>query len=272
MDIFKKNMEYKISATTTLFKLYIDYLSVDLSNFFRNDSNRGRNIHVILSFVDILLNIDLTDVFGETLLETNKKELKLLEVFIDKFLATGRNLTNIKKENINVLCVAKILEDEDLFNLFREAKFAGNYFRKVSKKPYMKDFKQYCNSEKPKGFTQSVLELHNALSHLAIFLLQDDQSDLFNNIDKAKNHIYRSILDYYKIMIRFSINEIQQKDLLTQSFYSIREQEFLFLGQDLKHKKINFFNPQNQLIEKVDIIKAYKTLFNTINNILDPSV
>ncbi|ECP5912413.1 hypothetical protein FUB23_09360, partial [Campylobacter jejuni] len=208
MDIFKKSMEYKVSAATTLFRLYIDYLTIDLSNFFRNDSNRGRNIQVILSFMDILLDIALIDVFGQTLLEDNKKELKLLEDFIGDFLATGRNLKKIKKRNIDALCVTKILKDEDLFNLFMEAKFAGNYFREVSKKPYMKDFKQYCNSEKPKGFTQSVLELHNALSHLAIFLLQGDQSDLFNNIDKAKNHIYRSILDYYKIMIRFSINEI----------------------------------------------------------------
>ncbi|MCW1368738.1 hypothetical protein OLQ19_04655 [Campylobacter jejuni] len=98
MDIFKKSMEYKVSAATTLFRLYIDYLTIDLSNFFRNDSNRGRNIQVILSFMDILLDIALIDVFGQTLLEDNKKELKLLEDFIGDFLATGRNLKKIKKE------------------------------------------------------------------------------------------------------------------------------------------------------------------------------
>ncbi|EFV08639.1 hypothetical protein CSS_0552 [Campylobacter jejuni subsp. jejuni 305] len=57
--------------------------------------------------------------------------------------------------------------------------------------------------------------------------------------------------------------------MLTKSFYLIREQEFLLLGQDLKDKKITFFNPKLEKEEQQDIMIAYKILFETIDEILE---
>ncbi|EHW0428013.1 TPA: hypothetical protein RJ349_000568 [Campylobacter jejuni] len=266
----KKN---KIELTNRLFKCYIDYLRVDLSNFFRNDFDKGRNIDVIVSFRDIFGNILFFDCIGSLLLSNTKDDLDKLEVYTSRLLKKGRNLADIKKENISLSCIEKIFSDDkgimELTNLFGEILYAAKRFRESSVKPYMEGFKQYCNGIQYKGFVQSVLEVHNAFSHLAAFLYQGDPEDPFKNIDKAKSHLYRAILDYYKILIRFSINKIKKKDVLTRSFYSIRKQEFLFLGQNLENKKIVFFNPENEHEEQENIMIAYKILYETIEEILE---
>lgn len=270
MNLLQTNIEKnKIELTNRLFKCYLDYLQVDLSNFFRNDSDRGRNIDVIVSFRDIFANILFSDHINGTLLSDTEYDLDKLEIFTNKLLKKGRNLTKIKKDNINSSCIKKILEDDQIVNLIGETLNAAGYFREASIKPYMKDFKNvYCDcskygklvkpiinkakesilsifkqskDDKYNGFVQPVLEVYNAFSHLAAFLHQDNPEDPFKNIDKAKSHLYRAILDYYKMLIRFSINEVKKKNLVAKSFYSIREQEFLLLGQNLEKKKINFF-------------------------------
>ncbi|HDV7508729.1 TPA: hypothetical protein RJ362_000407 [Campylobacter jejuni] len=298
MNLLQTNIEKnKIELTNRLFKCYLDYLQVDLSNFFRNDSDRGRNIDVIVSFRDIFANILFSDHINGTLLSDTEYDLDKLEIFTNKLLKKGRNLTKIKKDNINSSCIKKILEDDQIVNLIGETLNAAGYFREASIKPYMKDFKNvYCDcskygklvkpiinkakesilsifkqskDDKYNGFVQPVLEVYNAFSHLAAFLHQDNPEDPFKNIDKAKSHLYRAILDYYKMLIRFSINEVKKKNLVAKSFYSIREQEFLLLGQNLEKKKINFFNPKEEQEEEQNIMIAYKILFETIDNILE---
>lgn len=298
MSLSQTNIEKnKIELINRLFKCYLDYLQVDLSNFFKNDSDRGRNIDAIVSFRDIFGNILFFDQIDSTLLSNTKHDLDKLDIFIKKLLKKGKNLTKIKKDNINTSCIKKILEDDQIVDLIGEILNAAGYFRESSEKPYMKDFKNvYCDCSKinkliksiinkakedilsilkqskdgkSNGFVQPVLEVHNAFSHLATFFYQDNPEDPFKNIDKAKSHLYRAILDYYKILIRFSINEVKKKDMLTKSFYLIREQEFLLLGQDLKDKKITFFNPKLEKEEQQDIMIAYKILFETIDEILE---
>lgn len=300
MNLSKVDIEKtKLELTKKLFECYIDYLRVDLSNFFRNDSHRGRNIDVIVSFRDIFGNILFFDHIGSTLLSDTKHDLNKLEIFTNKFLKKGRNLDEIKRDNINLSCIEKIFENSEnsIIDLFGELLNAAGYFRDSSDKLYMKDFKSvYCDcskfnklvksiinksrenilnifkqseDDKINGFVQPILEVHNAFSHLAAFLYQNNPEDPFKNIDKAKSHIYRAILDYYKILIRFSINEVKKKDILTKSFYSIREQEFLFLGQNLEKKKITFFNPKIEKEEQQDIMIAYKILFEMIDEILE---
>ncbi|ECP5912087.1 hypothetical protein FUB23_07480 [Campylobacter jejuni] len=303
MNLSKADIEKnKLELTKKLFECYIDYLRVDLSNFFRNDSDRGRNIDVIVSFRDIFGNILFLDRIGGTLLSDIKHDLNELEIFTNKFLKKGKNLDKIKKDNIKLSCIEKVFENDEngenkIVDLFGELLNVAGYFRESSEKPYMKDFKNvYCDcskinkliksiinkakedilnilkqskDDKSNGFVQPVLEVHNAFSHLAAFFYQNNPEDPFKNIDKAKSHIYRAILDYYKILIRFSINEVKKKDILTESFYSIREQEFLFLGQNLEKKKITFFNPKIKKKEQQDIMIAYKILFETIDEILE---
>ncbi|HEG0493301.1 TPA: hypothetical protein SB542_000926 [Campylobacter jejuni] len=303
MNLSKADIEKnKLELTKKLFECYIDYLRVDLSNFFRNDSDRGRNIDVIVSFRDIFGNILFLDRIGGTLLSDIKHDLNELEIFTNKFLKKGKNLDEIKKDNIKLSCIEKVFENDEngenkIVDLFGELLNVAGYFRESSEKPYMKDFKNvYCDcskinkliksiinkakedilnilkqskDDKSNGFVQPVLEVHNAFSHLAAFFYQNNPEDPFKNIDKAKSHIYRAILDYYKILIRFSINEVKKKDILTESFYSIREQEFLFLGQNLEKKKITFFNPKIKKKEQQDIMIAYKILFETIDEILE---
>ncbi|EOI3894984.1 hypothetical protein ACMTZY_001808, partial [Campylobacter jejuni] len=116
-----------------------DYLQVDLSNFFKNDSDRGRNIDAIVSFRDIFGNILFFDQIDSTLLSNTKHDLDKLDIFIKKLLKKGKNLTKIKKDNINPSCIKKILEDDQIVDLIGEILNAAGYFRESSEKPYMKD-------------------------------------------------------------------------------------------------------------------------------------
>ncbi|EOI9783731.1 hypothetical protein ACMYIN_001900, partial [Campylobacter jejuni] len=90
------------------------------------------------------------------------------------------------------------------------------------------------------------------------------------NIDKAKNHLYRAAIDYYKMFIRFSIEKSKNnRNNIFESFYSIREQEFLLLGKDLMKKNIEFINPTTGNKQLEYISEAYRKLFIAIKNDLD---
>lgn len=45
---------------------------------------------------------------------------------------------------------------------------------------------------------------------------------------------------------------------------SIRENEFLLLGEDLKNKKFNFYDPSLKTLRKINILEAYKIIFEEI--------
>ncbi|EJE0173305.1 hypothetical protein M3L10_000268, partial [Campylobacter coli] len=117
-------------------------------------------------------------------------------------------------------------------------------------------------------FVQSLLEFNNALSHLIISISSDSEAIQQKNIHSAINHLYRATLDNYKIIIRFTIGKISNEDIVT-SFLSIRKQEFLLLGQDLKDKNINFYSPNNKKYEEKNIIQAYQELYKAIDEILE---
>ncbi|EIL6670461.1 hypothetical protein NB024_001440, partial [Campylobacter coli] len=119
-----------------------------------------------------------------------------------------------------------------------------------------------------KVFVQSLLEFNNALSHLIISISSDSEAIQQKNIHSAINHLYRATLDNYKIIIRFTIGKISNEDIVT-SFLSIRKQEFLLLGQDLKDKNINFYSPNNKKYEEKNIIQAYQELYKAIDEILE---
>lgn len=108
------------------------------------------------------------------------------------------------------------------------------------------------------------------MSHLAIYIYnknhngKEKSEETLQNIKKAESHFYRGTLDYYKMFIRFSIGKVSKKDNILNSFYSIRKQEFLHLGENLMDKKIDFFNPDEKTIKNEHIIKCYKILFEAI--------
>ncbi|EIM0285021.1 hypothetical protein ACTFF0_02135 [Campylobacter jejuni] len=93
MSLSQTNIEKnKIELINRLFKCYLDYLQVDLSNFFRNDSDRGRNIDAIVSFRDIFGSILFFDQINSTLLSDTKHDLDKLEIFIEKLLKKEETL------------------------------------------------------------------------------------------------------------------------------------------------------------------------------------
>ncbi|WP_416860576.1 hypothetical protein [Helicobacter ganmani] len=92
-------------------------------------------------------------------------------------------------------------------------------------------------------------------------------NDKLQNVKKAQNHIYRATLDNYKMILRFTIPNLQNnKENILQSFRSMREQEFLFLGESFLNKKIDYCCPINNQSKRLPIITAYKELVEAIFN------
>ncbi|EAL7478689.1 hypothetical protein DUY70_05250, partial [Campylobacter coli] len=156
---------------------------------------------------------------------------------------------------------------------YNSSKYFSDAFMNYIDKKEFKDFlPQQDDSEngniEEKVFVQSLLEFNNALSHLIISISSDSEAIQQKNIHSAINHLYRATLDNYKIIIRFTIGKISNEDIVT-SFLSIRKQEFLLLGQDLKDKNINFYSPNNKKYEEKNIIQAYQELYKAIDEILE---
>ena len=182
-------------------------------------------------------------------LDKSKINKELVEVIVENF-----NTTDLKK-----LCVA-------LYHSNRH--FSNAFDSQLVQKADFKDLLPAlgCDSKVKYSFAQPLLEFSNALSHLVAFVYHSDKKDCLSNIDKAKNHIYRAALDNYKMILRFSIPNIKQKrEEILHAFHSIREQEFLLIGERLDNKKITYQCPETTKTQKdLPILTAYKEFVKSI--------
>ena len=115
--------------------------------------------------------------------------------------------------------------------------------------------KQFHINKEGNILVQSILEFNNALAHISnTFYSNDEVKDKSGNIKKAKNHIYRAILDNYKMLLRFMIPAIRETmtENLWQNYRKIRIDEFLFLGRNITDKTKN----------NETMTKRYKEFFN----------
>lgn len=259
-----------------IFVEYIKYLEIDLANSLINKTKFARNVVFLNNIKNIFLNL-LNPLYIKS--EEYQKRFDNLKQQINKFQLKATNKIQINDELLVKLeLIEKYIVSNSKFKIickefYNSSKYFSDAFMNYIDKKEFKDFlPQQDDSEngniEEKVFVQSLLEFNNALSHLIISISSDSEAIQQKNIHSAINHLYRATLDNYKIIIRFTIGKISNEDIVT-SFLSIRKQEFLLLGQDLKDKNINFYNPNNKKYEEKNIIQAYQELYKAIDEILE---
>ncbi|EIZ0998516.1 hypothetical protein MOT47_001592 [Campylobacter coli] len=241
-----------------------------------NKTKFARNVIFLNNIKNIFLN-SLNPLYIES--EEYEKRFENLKQQIDKFQLEATNKIHINNELlIELELIEKYIVSNSKFKIkcqefYISSKcFSDAFMNHIDKKEFKDFLPQQDNSDdeniEEKVFVQSLLEFNNALSHLIIAILSNSEAIQQKNIYSAINHLYRASLDNYKIIIRFTINKINNEEII-KSFLSIREQEFLLLGQDLKDKNIKFYNPNNKNNEEKNIIQAYQELYKAINEILE---
>ncbi|EGK8127711.1 hypothetical protein IO380_000962 [Campylobacter lari] len=270
----------KISYVKKLFSIYVKYLQVDLTNSLLNSNSCYRNIDIIITLKDVFNMLYQSD----EILEKKKDKIDNLLKEIRELIEEYDSLKEIKKADLDFqkieICddklITDILEDEELVELNAHFMKANRIFRNYFNGKYIEEkvLEKFSNKSQTYEcylFIQPLLEANNALSHLAIYIYNNGKKENeLKNIDKAKSHLYRGAIDYYKMCIRFSIEKSKiNKDNIFASFCSIREQEFLSLGKNLMKKDIKLINPETGNEEMRCIFEAYRKLFVEIKNDLD---
>lgn len=263
----------RVSYLEELFFQYTLYLNVDLANSLINKTKFSRNVNLLVSFRDIFLGLYNLEYIT---IDKAGQDLGKLEKAINAYNKNASTLTiqqEIMRDRQDL--IKNVSRNEDLRRICVEyyhsnKKFSDAFETSLINKDDFKDLisntqPQQCESNIKHSFAQPLLEFNNALSHLAIFIYKGDINDQLQNIKKAQNHIYRAALDNYKMILRFTIPNLQNnKENILQSFRSMREQEFLLLGENFLNKKINYCCPINNLSKKLPIITAYRELVKTI--------
>ncbi|WP_300795611.1 hypothetical protein [Helicobacter sp. UBA3407] len=257
-----------VKCLEELFFQYILYLNVDLANSLINKTKFSRNVNLLVSFRDIFLGLYNPEYNAEQDLEKLKKAINVYNKNANTLAIQQENMRN-KQEWIK-----HIPQNEDLRKICVEYYHSNKKFSDACETSLINkdDFKdlisnaQQCESSIKHSFAQPLLEFNNALSHLAIFIYNSDINDKLQNVKKAQNHIYRATLDNYKMILRFTIPNLQNKENILQSFRSMREQEFLLLGENFLNKKINYCCPIDNSPKELPIIAAYKELAKAIFN------
>ncbi|EAJ6073410.1 hypothetical protein ACMXFZ_001201 [Campylobacter jejuni] len=267
----------KISCVKKLFSAYIKYLQIDLANSLLNDNVYYRNIEIIIILKDIFLLLQQSEEVLKKKKEKIDKMFEILDSVIEKY--NDSNKVKLEPQRIDSCddeLFVNLLENEEFVKLLAIFSSANRIFRNFFngiyiEKEILQKFSKRLNYQ---GylFVQPLLEANNALSHLVVYIYNGSikvENEL-KNIDKAKNHLYRAAIDYYKMFIRFSIEKSKNnRNNIFESFYSIREQEFLLLGKDLMKKNIEFINPTTGNKQLEYISEAYRKLFIAIKNDLD---
>lgn len=264
MNILKQIEHFK-----DLFLLYSRYLEVDLANSLINKTRFSRNVQLLQIFKTIFFYSLRPEYIEDS---TSKFERLKLQEAIDEYTGEVERKINFNIENkidTEVIRV-HIIGDSLLRRIIIDYYCSDNAFSDAFKSSLINkdEFKDFLPGELRQGehvFVQALLEFNNAISHLIVACCSNDKDMVKRNVKSAENHLYRATLDNYKIIIRFTIDRVKNnKEDILKSFLSIREQEFLLLGKDLKLKDINFYNSCERKDCKAKIIEAYKTLYKDI--------
>ncbi|WP_146239363.1 hypothetical protein [Helicobacter valdiviensis] len=254
---------------------YLKYIEIDLANSLINKTKFARNVIFLNNIKNIFLNL-LNHSYAES--EEYQKSYQKLKDQIKEFQLKANDKIQLnEKLCINLELIQKHIVSNTQFKIkckefyFSSKDFSEAFMNYIDKRDFKDLLAQQDDLDDEnvteKVFVQSLLEFNNALSHLIISVSSSSEIIQNKNFNSAINHLYRATLDNYKIIIRFTIYKTNNQDI-KQSFLSIREQEFLLLGQDLKDKKINFYNPNNKIYEKKNIIQAYQELYSAIDETL----
>ncbi|MCV3419259.1 hypothetical protein L8V92_08315 [Campylobacter lari] len=258
-----------------ILKEYIKYIEIDLANSLINKTKFSRNV-VILNNIKNIFLFALNSLYVES--EDFTQRLKKLKNKVSDFQLKADNKIHFNNLLIDLELIKKYIVSNSQFkNTCKEFYNSNIAFTEALTKHINKeeikdlilqqDDKDDKDDEddKEKVFVQSLLEFNNALSHLIISFSSKSEIIQNKNFNSAINHLYRATLDNYKIIIRFIMQKINNEGI-NKSFLSIREQEFLLLGEDLKNKKINFYNPESKKHENINLIQAYKKLYEILDD------
>ena len=232
----------------SFFDIYLRYIEAELpSSLF--ESSVGRNIDTLILFQDTFI-----------FLMTAKKDINNAKLELDALFeqlkeAVAEYVSEAQFKPQNKLRIAKVdtaFFDEELKKLLEEYRVAYKDFLQYLPKLKLSNeiLKRFRIHKKGNVLVQAILEFNNALAHIANALYRNNEDQL-HNIKKAKNHLYRAILDYYKMLLRFMMPNITA-DNLVQTYQELRLDEFLLLGEDITNK-----TKKGQTITN-----RYKELFN----------
>lgn len=249
-----------------LFLLYLEYAEVDLANSLINKTKFARNVRILDYFKNVFLYSLNPEYDGSKILDE-------IQIAINEYKNQCNQLINLEKqkqqfENLNNQEIITETINQSIFRTIcrdyykSNQHFSSAFTNQMINKQKFKDLLDYCYEDKKEYiFVQSLLEFNNAISHLCIAFTDDKNRE--SNIQSAISHLYRATIDNYKIIIRFTMQDINNENII-ESFISIRQEEFLLLGENLMNKKISFYNPIENKINNTPIIQAYKILYETI--------
>lgn len=238
---------------THFLNIYLSYLEVELYSSMFEDSVVGRNIDALVVFQDtfcLLLTKNLKDNEIQELLENSQD---VANAYINE--AYDNRVETLKPLNSKDFSI--LLGDKEFIDLIKEYQVAYKDFLQYLPRLGLSNevLKQFHINKEGNILVQSILEFNNALAHISnTFYSNDEVKDESGNIKKAKNHIYRAILDNYKMLLRFMIPAIRETmtENLWQNYRKIRIDEFLFLGRNITDKTKN----------NETMTKRYKEFFN----------
>ncbi|EOH5407921.1 hypothetical protein ACL9WG_001764, partial [Campylobacter jejuni] len=233
--------------------LYGRFLQCDLLHSLDENPNNPKNINIIILFRDTLSSIYAIDADdSENQLSPLFFSLKqTLKSYIEKNQYNTINLELYKIENNSK--IFKEFNDSDFKKIFQEFIVSCEAFKQIKKINNAKIEKFFTDKEGNKVLIQSLLEFANAMAHIMIasYSVEDEH----HNIEKAKNHLYRGIIDNYKMLLRFCEKRLHGSDSSVAFIKLVRKNEFLYLGQNITSKIIEYNG------EKISIIQAYKELY-----------
>jgi len=212
---------------------YCRFLSKDLISAL--DGNIGRNEKLIYEIFKIYFIITSK----KYNIPTKEKAIKSMEKLMDNYLSEGDvnsyNLMYSKLENSmgnGHITVASIMLNDLTIN-FRKYIIAQISYKKINPTaPY---------------FKQALIEFNNMLLHLFNFYCNEIEKD--ENSKRAKTHLHRGTLDFYKTLIRDKKSGFTQNQ--KQEIINIRLQELGTIGKDIEKDKRTLPTQYCDFVEKL---------------------
>jgi len=188
-----------MSYIKRFFDIYCKFISVDLIDTFENK----RNIRIVNNAFVVFYAI----LSKNSSNEKKEKLLDNLEIIINSYILNKQNILNCNEFDFsNTFSLTKLQNTLDAYALS------------------LKKYKHFFGNNSL--FRQSLIECHNALSHI-LAGFKNSETSLNKNISKANNHFHRGVLDIYKTIIKDNYSKINKNKLI-----ELRKKEFTSIGID----------------------------------------
>lgn len=120
-----------------------------------------------------------------------------------------------------------------------------------------------------RAFQDLLVEFNNSLAHLLVAMIKNDDEVIKNkNIQKAKVHIYRSVLDAYKEIVQINRMKVNRdiKEYTFTKHTNTEDEKSTFYDYYLKVRTMEAENIGHNEDTKSEIITRYKNLATFLVN------